>query len=168
MSDLQPTLDHWRESWTAQLEDVTTYFPDTGAMTNPLFDEDPTAKIVLCVAFKSAQRLIPALEARIADLEKIIGVINEPVGRDVTAELGHVRGLDMLQWLNRTCEEDLRLDMVEGLAGIRPTAPLTSEEYTAVKALQARGLVGRNLKDCWITAPGRDYLAALKREVHGK
>lgn len=115
----------------------------------------------------AADQYIAELEQRVKDLEKIIGVINEPAGRDVTAELGHVRGLDMLQWLDSAESDDAITGANGALAGWRDYTP---DMVDPLQALSDRGyvIVEPHTAGCHITDAGEKYLATLKREVFGK
>jgi hypothetical protein len=105
------------------------------------------------------------LKQRVKDLETILATVNEPVGRDVTAELGHVCGLDMLQWLNEAWKHDVINPLASERLGVRF---YTAYHHDALIQLASREYVMLVNAACWITDSGRDYLATLKSEVQAK
>jgi hypothetical protein len=108
-----------------------------------------------------------ASEQRVKDLETILKVSNEPVGRDVTAELGHVRGLDVPQYLDGVWQRDKQSRTRLPFIGRRY---YTSDELEVLQRLAERGYVtiDADTRTCWIREAGMNYLATLKSEVFGK
>lgn len=153
MSDLQ--------SWKTSYETCTKEMESAIAM---LYGPQWTA----IISFQgAADQYIAELEQRVKDLETILKVVNEPVGRDVTAELGHVRGLDMLQYLDSAWRHDKQEHVYLAFIGRRYYTPADLE---TLQRLAERGYVtiDADTRTCWIREAGMNYLATLKSEVFGK
>jgi hypothetical protein len=164
MDSNKPSLDHLRENWKAQLEDIAVYFPDEYAMTNALHDID--AQIVLCLAFKAAQQLIIELEQRNKDLETVVKTVHGDMEArpDTLAELGHERGLDMLQWLNNARRFDIQDNKNNGAPGSRHYVYM---DLAPLQQLAQRGYatIDADTQTCRVTDAGMDYIKALKHDL---
>ncbi len=146
MDSNKPSLDHLRENWKAQLEDIAVYFPDEYAMTNALHDID--AQIVLCLAFK-AEMVIKTVHG---DMEARPGTL---------AELGHENSLNMLQWLNNAWRFDVQEGKQENI-GVRH---FVAADIPTLIELSKRGYVSMANRDCWVRPAGMDYIKALKHDL---
>jgi hypothetical protein len=119
----------------------------------------------------AADQYITALEARIIKLEqrnKDLETVVKAIGDDTPArpspleELGHVRGLDMLQWLYGNWQKDVSDGVASEFAGIRFVLDF---DALPLECLVNRGYANNRQRAFWITVSGREYLKALKHDL---
>jgi hypothetical protein len=121
----------------------------------------------------AADQYITALEARIIeleqrnkDLETVVKTVHGDMEArpDTLAELGHERGLDMLQWLNNARRFDIQDNKNNGAPGSRHYVYM---DLAPLQQLAQRGYatIDADTQTCRVTDAGMDYIKALKHDL---